>query len=83
MPVAGSGVRADRFGGGAPKSKLSTLSWWPDTTLGVDMDVAGASTDEVYAAMDGSPAAKTASRTLGHQTFWRRKPIVGGWRCSI
>ena len=35
-----------------PKSKLSTLSWWPDTTLGVDMDVAGASTDEVYAAMD-------------------------------
>jgi hypothetical protein len=35
-----------------PKSKLSTLSWWPDTTLGVDLDVAGASTDEVYAAMD-------------------------------
>jgi hypothetical protein len=35
-----------------PKSKLSTLWWWPDTTLGVDMDVAGASTDEVYAAMD-------------------------------
>ncbi len=35
-----------------PKSKLSTLSWWPDTTLGVDLDVADASTDEVYAAMD-------------------------------
>ena len=35
-----------------PKPKLSTLSWWPDTTLGADLDVAGASTDEVYAALD-------------------------------
>ena len=35
-----------------PKSKLSTLAWWPDTTLGADLDVAGASTDEIYAAMD-------------------------------
>ena len=35
-----------------PGSKLSTLAWRPDTTLGVDLDVAGASSDEVYAAMD-------------------------------
>jgi len=35
-----------------PGSKLSTLAWWPDTTLGVDLGVAGACTDEVYAAMD-------------------------------
>ena len=35
-----------------PGSKLSTLAWWPDTTLGVDLGVAGAGTDEVYAAMD-------------------------------
>ena len=35
-----------------PKSKRSTLSWWADSTVGVDLDVAGASTDEVYAAMD-------------------------------
>jgi Transposase DDE domain len=35
-----------------PKPKLSTLSWWPDTTLGVDLGVADASTDEIYAAMD-------------------------------
>jgi len=35
-----------------PGSKLATASWWDDTTLGVDLDVAGASTDEVYAAMD-------------------------------
>lgn len=35
-----------------PASKLSTLSWWPDTTLGVDLGVTDASTDEIYAAMD-------------------------------
>jgi Transposase DDE domain len=35
-----------------PTSKLSTLGWWADTTLGVDLDVLGASTDEIYAAMD-------------------------------
>jgi hypothetical protein len=35
-----------------PASKLSTLSRWADCTLGVDLDVAGASTDEIYAAMD-------------------------------
>ena len=35
-----------------PKSKLSTRSWWPNTTLGPDLGVAEASTDEIYAAMD-------------------------------
>ena len=35
-----------------PKPKLSTLSWWPNTTLGSDLGVADASTDEIYAAMD-------------------------------
>jgi hypothetical protein len=37
-----------------PASKLSTVGWWAghDTTLGIDLGVAGASTDEVYAAMD-------------------------------
>src|SRR6187455_3291989 len=35
-----------------PTSKLSTLGWWADCTLGVDLDLAGASTDEIYAAMD-------------------------------
>ena len=33
-------------------SKLSTLTWWADTTLGADLGVAGASTDDIYAAMD-------------------------------
>jgi hypothetical protein len=35
-----------------PASKLSTIGWWDDTTLGRDLGVARASTDEVYAAMD-------------------------------
>ena len=35
-----------------PGSKLATTSWWDDTTLGADLGVAGASTDEVYASMD-------------------------------
>jgi hypothetical protein len=36
----------------APASKLSTLTWWEDTTLGADLVVAAASTDDIYAAMD-------------------------------
>jgi hypothetical protein len=35
-----------------PASKLSTIGWWDDVTLGPDLGVAGASTDEVYDAMD-------------------------------
>ena len=36
----------------SPGSKLSTLTWWADTTLGADLAVDGASTDDIYAAMD-------------------------------
>jgi tRNA synthetases class II core domain (F) len=36
----------------APGSKLSTLAWWSDTTLGPDLGVAQVSDDDVYAAMD-------------------------------
>ncbi len=35
-----------------PGSKLSTLTWWADATLGADLGVDGASTDDIYAAMD-------------------------------
>jgi hypothetical protein len=35
-----------------PASKLATIGWWHDVTLGPDLGVAGASTDEAYAAMD-------------------------------
>jgi hypothetical protein len=36
----------------APASKLATRTWWQDTTLGADLGVAAARTDEIYAAMD-------------------------------
>ena len=54
-----------------PGSKLATTSWWADTTLGVDLGVGDASTDEVYAAMDALLArqdrieAALAARHLG------------------
>jgi hypothetical protein len=35
-----------------PRSKLFTLTWWADTTLGADLGTGGASTDDIYAAMD-------------------------------
>ena len=56
-----------------PGSKLSTLTWWADTTLGADLGVAGASTDDIYAAMDwledrqGAVEAELARRHLGPQ----------------
>jgi hypothetical protein len=56
-----------------PASKLSTLAAWPDCTLGVDLGVAGASTDEIYAAMDwladrqDAIEKKLAAKHLGPQ----------------
>jgi hypothetical protein len=56
-----------------PGSKLATASWWDDTSLGADLDVAGASTDEVYACMDwllgrqDAIEAKLAKRHLAHE----------------
>jgi hypothetical protein len=44
----------------APASKLSTLTWWDDTTLGADLGVAEASTGEIYAAMDWLAARQDA-----------------------
>ena len=56
-----------------PRSKLATVSWWADTTLGVDLGVADASSDEVYAAMDAllerqdRIEAALAARHLGQE----------------
>jgi hypothetical protein len=36
----------------APASKLSTLTWWDDTTLGADLGAAAATAGRIYAAMD-------------------------------
>ncbi|HMH89510.1 MAG TPA: transposase, partial [Streptosporangiaceae bacterium] len=35
-----------------PGSKLSTIAWWSDVTLGADLGIEDATTDEAYAAMD-------------------------------
>jgi Transposase DDE domain len=54
----------------APASKLSTIRWWADTSLGADLDIVDARTDEVYAAMDwllarqGKIEQKLAARHL-------------------
>lgn len=54
-----------------PGSKLATTRWWADTTLGADLGVADASTDDVYEAMDwlvarqASIEATLARRHLG------------------
>ena len=44
----------------APGSKLSTLAWWGDVTLGPDLGVEHAATDEAYAAMDWLAARQDA-----------------------
>jgi hypothetical protein len=78
----------------APKSKLSTARWWwtGDTTLGADLGVADASTDEVYAAMDWllgrqpDIEAQLAKRHLcagGIAMFDLSSSWVEGRRCEL
>jgi DDE family transposase len=75
-----------------PASKLSTIGWWGDTTLGPDLGVAGASTDEVYEAMDWLLArqdgieAALARRHLrdgGMALFDLSSSWVEGRRCEL
>jgi hypothetical protein len=75
-----------------PASKLSTISWWGDVTLGADLGVAGASTDEVYAAMDwlaarqGGIEKRLAARHLregGIAMFDLSSSWVEGSRCEL
>jgi hypothetical protein len=50
----------------APASKLSTLTWWADTTLGADLGAA--STGQIYAAMDWLAARQeTIEATLARR----------------
>ena len=43
-----------------PGSKLSTIAWWGDVTLGADLGIEHATTDEAYAAMDWLQARQEA-----------------------
>ena len=47
----------------APGSKLSTLAWWGDVTLGPDLGIDDATTDEAYAAMDWLEGRQDAIET--------------------
>src|SRR5450755_2376091 len=79
-----------------PGSKLSTLTWWNDTTLGADLRVAEASTDDIYAAMDwlgdrqDAIEADLARRHLGPQANPSRMALfdlssswMGGRCCPL
>jgi hypothetical protein len=65
----------------SPGSKLSTLAWWPDVTLGADLGIDDATTDEVYAAMDWLGArqepieARLARRHLAPQANPQRMAL--------
>ena len=79
-----------------PGSKLSTLTWWSDTTLGADLGVAEASTDDIYAAMDwlehrqDAIEAKLAARHLAPEPNPARMALfdlssswLEGTRCPL
>ncbi len=52
----------------SPGSKLSTLAWWHDVTLGPDLGIDDATTDEAYAAMDWLEGRQDAiERTLARR----------------
>jgi hypothetical protein len=79
-----------------PASKLATLAWWADTTLGADLGVVGASTDDIYAAMDwlvhrqDAIEAELARRHLGPEPNPARTALfdlssswLEGTRCPL
>jgi len=75
-----------------PASKLSTAAWWDDVTLGPDLGVAGASTDDIYAAMDRLAArqddiekqlARRHLREGGIAMFDLSSSWVEGSRCEL
>ena len=75
-----------------PASKLSTAAWWDDVTLGPDLGVAGASTDDLYAAMDWlvcrqdgieTQLARRHLREGGIAMFDLSSSWVEGSRCEL
>jgi hypothetical protein len=58
-----------------PASKLATTRWWASTTLGADLGVEGASTDDVYGAMDWLVA-----RQAGIEAGLARRHLAPGGR---
>ena len=52
LPPGRDGDRGVRVLPGTTASKLATLTWWADTTLGADLGAGPVSTDDIYASMD-------------------------------
>src|SRR6266566_5046907 len=75
-----------------PSSKLAATRWWADTTVGVDLGLLDASTDQVYAAMDWLLSRKQpiqaalAARHLaggGRVLFDLSSSWLEGWACPL
>src|SRR6266542_4440510 len=75
-----------------PSSKLAATRWWADTTVGVDLGLLDASTDQVYAAMDWLLSrqqpiqAALAARHLaagGRVLFDLSSSWLEGWACPL
>jgi hypothetical protein len=75
-----------------PGSKLAATRWWADTTVGSDLGLLDASTDEVYAAMDWLLDRKQpiqaglAARHLapgGRVLFDLSSSWLEGWACPL
>jgi Transposase DDE domain len=75
-----------------PGSKLAATRWWADTTVGSDLGLLDASTDQVYAAMDWLLARKQpiqaglAARHLapgGRVLFDLSSSWLEGWTCPL
>src|SRR6266508_827505 len=60
-----------------PSSKLAATRWWADTTVGVDLGLLDASTDQVYAAMDW-----LLSRQQPIQATLAARHLAGGGRAG-
>jgi hypothetical protein len=54
-----------------PGSKLSTIAWWGDVTLGPDLGIEHATTDESYAAVD-----RLQARQEPIETKLARRPVA-------
>ena len=60
--AAGAGLVVHLLGGARVASKLSTLTWWSDTTLEPGLGTAVAAADQVYATKDWLGARQDATQ---------------------
>ena len=68
----------------APASKLATTRWWADTTLGADLGIDSAGTDEVYAAMDWLLSRQDAiEKKLAARHLEARRPGIVRFVISV